>query len=64
METLQDLRDSIDTAQDLRSVVKTMKALAAVSIRHYQDAVDSLTEYHRTVALGLQIALRDRPQRS
>ncbi len=63
MENLQDLRDSIDTAQDLRSVVKTMKALAAVSMRHYQDAVDSLTEYHRTVALGLQIALRDRPQR-
>jgi F-type H+-transporting ATPase subunit gamma len=62
METLQGLRDSIDTAEALRSVVKTMKALAAVSIRHYQDAMDSLTDYHRTVALGLQIAMRERPK--
>jgi len=62
METLESLRDSIDLARDLRSVVKTMKALAAVSIRHYQDAVDSLTDYHRTVALGLQIAMRERPE--
>lgn len=61
METLEQLRSSIDTAQDLQSVVRTMKALAAISIRHYQEAVDALTEYHRSVQLGLQIAMRHRP---
>ncbi len=36
-----------------------MKALAAVSIRQYQKAVESLGEYNRTVEMGLQIALRE-----
>ena len=34
-----------------------MKALAAVSIRHYEHAVASLSEYNRTVELGLHIVL-------
>ncbi len=62
METLEELDSKIDTARDLRSVVKTMKALAALSIRHFQDAVDALTDYHRAVELGLQIALRHAPE--
>jgi F-type H+-transporting ATPase subunit gamma len=62
VETLEDLRVKLDTAEDLRSVVKTMKALAAISIRHFQEAVDSLGDYHRTVGLGLQVALRHRPE--
>jgi F-type H+-transporting ATPase subunit gamma len=37
-----------------------MKALAAVSIRQYQKAVESLSDYNRTVEMGLQIALRER----
>lgn len=35
-----------------------MKALAAVSIRQYQRAVESLAEYNRTVEMGLQIVLK------
>ena len=35
-----------------------MKALAAVSIRQYQRAVESPAEFNRTVELGLQIVLR------
>ena len=42
------------------SVVKTMKALAAVSIRQYQKAVESLDDYNRTVEMGLQIVLKER----
>lgn len=42
------------------SVVKTMKALAAVSIRQYQKAVESLGDYNRTVEMGLQIVLKER----
>ena len=37
-----------------------MKALAAVSIRQYEQAVESLSEYNRTVEMGFQILLRDR----
>jgi len=48
------------SAGDLLSVVKTMKALAAVSIRQYQRAVESLMDYTRTVEMGLQIVLKER----
>ncbi len=34
-----------------------MKTLAAVNIRHYERAVESLGEYNRTVEMGLHIAL-------
>lgn len=39
-----------------------MKALAAVNIRQYEKAVESLTEYNRTVEMGLQILLRNKPE--
>jgi F-type H+-transporting ATPase subunit gamma len=58
LQTTEALKRKIQSAQDLLSVVKTMKALAAVSIRQYQRAVESLNEYNRTVEMGLQIALK------
>ena len=58
MQTTEALKRKIQSAQDLLSVVKTMKALAAVSIRQYQRAVESLNEYNRTVEMGLQITLK------
>jgi F-type H+-transporting ATPase subunit gamma len=58
VQTTEDLKRRIQSAQDLLGVVKTMKALAATSIRQYQRAVESLAEYNRTVELGLQIVLR------
>ncbi len=60
MQTSEALKRRIQSAQDLLGVVKTMKALAAVSIRQYQKAVESLKDYNRTVEMGLQIALRER----
>jgi F-type H+-transporting ATPase subunit gamma len=39
-----------------------MKAMAAVNIRQYEEAVESLAEYNQTVEMGLQIALRHRPE--
>jgi F-type H+-transporting ATPase subunit gamma len=58
VQTTDYLKRRIQSAQDLLGVVKTMKALAAVSIRQYQRAVESLGEYNRTVEMGLQIVLR------
>ncbi|MDD5170736.1 MAG: F0F1 ATP synthase subunit gamma, partial [Syntrophales bacterium] len=59
MQTTESLKRKIKSAQDLQSVVKTMKALAAVSIRQYQRAVESLIDYSKTVEMGLQAAMKD-----
>lgn len=58
MQNLEALTAQINSIKDLQSVVKTMKALAMVSIRQYETAVTALTDYNRTVELGLQILLR------
>jgi F-type H+-transporting ATPase subunit gamma len=61
MQTIEGLKKKIESTQDLLSVVKTMKALAAVNIRQYERAVESLKDYNRTVELGLEAVLRDSP---
>lgn len=62
MQTLDSLKRRIKSAEDLQSIVKTMKALAAVSIRQYEKAVESLVEYNRTTELSLHVVLTDRGQ--
>ncbi len=55
--TLETLQRQIDSGQDLSSIVRTMKALAATSVRQYEKAAESLDEYYHTVELGLSVAL-------
>ncbi|MBD3291696.1 MAG: hypothetical protein GF393_02130 [Armatimonadia bacterium] len=62
METIESLRGRINTAKSLQSVVSTMKSLAAVSIQQLEGVVRSIDEYNRTVELGLQVAVRNRPE--
>ena len=62
MQTIESLKRKIKSTNDLLGVVKTMKALAAVSIRQYQRAVESLIDYANTVEMGLQIVLKDQPE--
>ncbi len=57
MQTLEQLRGKVDTARDLLSVVKTMKGLAAVNIRQYSQAAESLEQYYQTVEMGFRIFL-------
>ena len=52
MESLELLRRRIEAFDDLAGIVRTMKSLAAVSIRQYERAVQSLAPYYRTVELG------------
>lgn len=61
MQTTEAIRKRLETTEDLRSIVRTMKALATVSIRQYEDAVVALAEYARCVNLGMQALLRLRP---
>jgi F-type H+-transporting ATPase subunit gamma len=62
VQTLESLKRRINSAEDLQSIVRTMKALAAVSIRQYEKAVESLVEYNRTTELSLHVVLTDRGQ--
>jgi F-type H+-transporting ATPase subunit gamma len=60
METEETLRRRIDTVANLRAIVRTMKALSAVSGRHYEGVLRTLDDYTRTVNMGLHVALRGR----
>lgn len=62
MQTLETMRRRIESAEDLHAVVRVMKALAAVSIRQYEKAVESLTAYEGAIEMGLQVVLRNRSQ--
>lgn len=59
-DSIAHLHQKIDSARDLQSVVRTLKAIAASNISHYEQAVSALADYNRTVQLGLSVALRDR----
>ena len=61
METLEALGHQIRSVEDLGSVVKTMKSLAAVNIRQYEEAVGALQDYNRSLELGMQIVMQNRP---
>ena len=56
-QSTAQLRRKIEGAGDLRSVVRTMKAVAASSIGQYEQSVLALTDYFRTVELGLKVCL-------
>jgi F-type H+-transporting ATPase subunit gamma len=61
-DSLASLRRKIGGASDLESVVRSMKALAAASIGQYEKSVLALTDYYRTVELGLVVCLRKQQQ--
>jgi len=56
--TVASLRSKILGAGDLQSVVRTMKAVAASSITQYENSVRALTDYTRTVELGLSVCFQ------
>lgn len=59
---LEQLQKQISSGEDLSSIVRTMKALAATSVRQYEKAAESLDDYYHTVELGLSVALADRDE--
>ena len=58
-DTTESLRRKISSAGDLQSVVRTMKAMAASSIGQYEKSVRALSDYYRTVELGLGACFRE-----
>ncbi len=61
METLETLRRRINSTERLHTVVRTMKVLSMTNIRQCEQAVEALSDYYRTIRLGVQAALCRRP---
>ncbi len=61
MLTIESLQRQIQSAAKLESVVRIMKNLAAVNIKHFEKASRSLEHYNRAIELGLQICVRNLP---
>lgn len=57
-ENAVELRRKIGGAGELQSVVRAMKALAASSIGQYEKSVNALTDYSRTIEMGLTVCFR------
>jgi len=58
MATIETVKTRIVTVELLQTVVRTMKTLAAVSIRKQEKAIQTLAEYSRTIEMGMVILLR------
>jgi F-type H+-transporting ATPase subunit gamma len=58
MDTLESLRRKLDGAADLKSVVSSMKAMAASNIHQYEMAISALSDYHKTLNLGIIACFR------
>jgi F-type H+-transporting ATPase subunit gamma len=58
-DTLVGLRRKLNSAGELQSVVRSMKALSASSIGQYEKSTQALTDYYRTVELGLSVCFRE-----
>jgi F-type H+-transporting ATPase subunit gamma len=57
MQAIETIRRNIAIAEDLRDIVKTMRTLSAVSIHHFEKAVESTGDYYRSVEMGIQVVL-------
>ncbi|OIP74707.1 MAG: F0F1 ATP synthase subunit gamma [Oscillatoriales cyanobacterium CG2_30_44_21] len=64
MASLELLQRQIHMAEELKSVVKMMKVLAAVNVHKYEQAVTSLSEYTRTIKMGLHVVLKSTPNKN
>jgi len=61
-DSTASLHRKIGGAGDLQSVVRTMKSVAASSIGQYEQSMHALTDYYRTVELGLAACFRQSGQ--
>jgi F-type H+-transporting ATPase subunit gamma len=62
MKSLEILKQKKTNTEDLQSVVKTMKVMAAINIRQYQRAVESLEVYKNTIEMGFHVVVKNQPE--
>ncbi|MBI4977941.1 MAG: F0F1 ATP synthase subunit gamma [Spirochaetes bacterium] len=61
MAALEALKNSLKNAGDIHGIVRTMKLMAAVRIKHYQKAEAGLEEYEAAVERSFALLLKDAP---
>ena len=54
METLDNLKKTLDTSKSIKQVVSTMKALSGANIKKYEKIVKVLYAYRSNIELALQ----------
>ncbi len=54
METLDNLKKTLDTSKSIKQVVSTMKALSSANIKKYEKIVKVLYAYRSNIELALQ----------
>lgn len=54
METLDNLKKTLDTSKSIKQVVSTMKALSSANIKKYEKIVQILYAYRNNIELALQ----------
>ena len=59
MQDSEALKRKIASADALSSVVRTMKTMAAVNIRQFETAADSLRNYTSTIESGIEMLLSE-----
>ncbi len=58
--TAERMRRLIASAEEISAVTRTMKGLAAVNVRQYEQAAAVVDQYQSVVERGLQVVLRER----
>lgn len=57
METLDNLKKTLDTSKSIKQVVSTMKALSGANIKKYEKIVKILYTYRSNIELALQAVM-------
>ena len=61
MDSLDSLKNSLESAKNLQGVVSTMKSIAVVNIKKYEKVALNLLKYRSNIDLGVQAILEQYP---
>lgn len=59
MQSLQSIKESINSTENLQSIVSTMKAHASSNINQFQNAAKASMEYRRVLDMSLYVVLSE-----
>ena len=54
METLNNIKQLLDTSKNIQQVVNTMKVISSVNIKKYEKITQSIYSYKNNIDMGLQ----------
>ncbi len=60
-QTLKAIENHLESIESLGSVVSTMKSLATVNIRHFEEAAAAADRFYENIRLALQVLMMNKP---